>query len=78
MFHTGIFYLDLIIFCLCGAFTVYLILKDAIKKASPTDRFVYWLFVFGSWASVFLFVLFYLIGFVIGFVKQIRIELRKE
>jgi|WetSurSiteA1Bulk_404760.scaffolds.fasta_scaffold00586_6 hypothetical protein len=78
MLYTGIYYIDLVLFYLGGALTVYLILKDKIKKAAPAEEFIYWLLVFSSWASLCLFVVLYLIGFAVGFVKQLRIELKKE
>lgn len=78
MLYTGIYIIDLILFYVGGALVVYLILKDDIRKANPADKFMCWLFVFGSWASLCLFVVLYLIGFTIGLIKQFRAELKKE
>lgn len=66
------------IFYLSGALAVYLILKDDIKKTDPAEQLVYWLFVFGSWASLCLFVALYLVGFAVGFIKQLRTALKGE
>lgn len=78
MLYTGIYIVDMILFYLGGSLAVYLILKSDIRKAVPAEAFVYWLFVFGSWATLFLFVVLYLVGFAVGFVKQLRVETRKE
>jgi hypothetical protein len=78
MLYTGIYMVDMFLFYLGGALAVYLILKDRIRKASPSEQLGYWLLVFGSWASLCLFVALYLVGFTVGFIKQLRIESKKE